>query len=173
MKRKHLWTPHWAGAIEGWTINFVIRNKWRTEPEHDFDDLYQDGYIYFIICKDRYPDVVDPQHFMRLYQTCLRNHLHTLSTSRTEDFTKRGGLVSELMESQKSLSLQKELDLLLEDAPEALKSLLDGTTYLGFLQDWETGWRECSDSRLRRILGEHLNEVLTWLEQQGVVPSKI
>ena len=98
--RKRLWSPQWAGAIEGWTINFVTRNLWRTVPQHDFDDLYQDGYIFFVICKERYPDVVDPQHFMKLFQSCLRNHVHTLSSQRSEDFHRRdNGLIQEHWDS--------------------------------------------------------------------------
>ena len=177
MKRKRLWTPQWEGAIEGWTINFITRNLWRTTPHHDFDDLYQDGYIYFITCKARYPEVVDPPHFMRLYQISLQNHLHTLSSERTADFKSRGGSSNhdtlEGLEAKQDSSLQKELELLLVGAPPALLAALSGDIYLGFLRDFGTGWRETNDGRLRRIFGEHLYEVLTWLRQQKLISAKI
>lgn len=85
MERESLtFVPQWEGSIEGWTINYINKNLWRVQPEHDIDDLYQDGYMFFLECKRRYPQVIDPPHFMRLYQTCLRNHITDLAWKRTQ-----------------------------------------------------------------------------------------
>jgi len=76
--------PSWDGPLEGWCVNYINKNVWRVIPEHDKDDLYQDAFLFFLVCKERYPQVSEPPHFMALMKTCLRNHINELATRRTQ-----------------------------------------------------------------------------------------
>lgn len=134
MERKTLaFTPQWEGPIEGWVVNFISKSVWRVSPQFDFDDLYQDAYLLFLVCCDRYPTVIEAPHFMRLIQTCLRNHVHDLASARTNrseismiqmgpggeevDIASLRGERCEKMD-------QLMLDLALEDAPESVRKLV-------------------------------------------------
>lgn len=155
------WSPRWEGEIEGWVINFIQRNVWRVSPEHGPDDLYQDAYIYFMDCKDRYPRVVDPPHFMRLFQTCLRNHLHTLASKRStraeirfSSYDDEGGdTLEQLIAAPDHLLAEVELALRTEDATEPLKRLFAACMARAnpapFRKIW--GQRETTNERLCRL----------------------
>lgn len=71
------WLPQWEGPVKGWARKFLYKNKWRCDPILDADDLLQDAYIVYLKVVDRYPEVREPAHFMSLYQTTLRNEVHT------------------------------------------------------------------------------------------------
>lgn len=78
-KRIEVWKPKWDPEIKGWTIKYVVKNKWRYEYVNDIEDLMQDAYLVYIKVCDSYPRVVDAPHFMALYKTSLRNMLHDKS----------------------------------------------------------------------------------------------
>lgn len=82
-RRKLKFIPRFEGPIEGWAKNYITKNRWRVEDYIDFDDLMQDAYEYFLIVRDRYPDITEPKHFMALFKRCLSNHFHDLSKTRT------------------------------------------------------------------------------------------
>lgn len=83
MERKQLrFHPKFDGPIKGWAVNYINKNIWRVEQHLGFDDLLQDAFEYFLICKNRYSTAKNAKHFMSLFQTCFRNHFHDLARSR-------------------------------------------------------------------------------------------
>lgn len=79
--------PVWAGSVEGWTVNYINRHLWKLQPDWAFDDVYQEAYIVFMDCVDRYPHVVDPPHFMSLYSRSISNWIIDEATRRTKKRT--------------------------------------------------------------------------------------
>jgi len=77
--------PEFDGPIAGWAVNYIKQNLWRFTPFLDFDDLYQEAYVKFRYVADKYPEVVEPQHFMSLFKISLVNHFHSLSWKRMEE----------------------------------------------------------------------------------------
>lgn len=74
-KTVDVWKPTWSPEIRGWARNYIVQNRWRCEQVHGIDDLMQDAYVVFLKVCDAYPRVVEPQHFMSLFKTSLRNML--------------------------------------------------------------------------------------------------
>lgn len=163
-------TPSWEGSIEGWVVNFINKQLWRVRPHFEFDDLYQDAYMFFLVCTERYPEVVDPPHFMSLFQRCFSNRINDLASRRTKDRvfayydenSEIGPPTSGdiLMRQQKTCPemMQADLDLLLDDAPPAVRALAETCLsapdeLLAFLRDEATGLRETIGERLGRLLG--------------------
>lgn len=68
-----------SGGLEGWTMKFIKANFWRFAAHYEFEDLVQEAWIKFLYVKEKYPRVVEPEHFMSLYKTSLRNHFHDLA----------------------------------------------------------------------------------------------
>jgi len=50
----------------------------------EFDDVFQDASLIFLECCDKYPNVVNAAHFMRLYTVSVCNHMHDLAKSATK-----------------------------------------------------------------------------------------
>jgi len=72
MERVRLnYTPEWAGSIEGYVMNQIHRNLWRMRGKYDFEDMYQEAYICFDFCCNKYSLVTEPAHFMALYKKAL------------------------------------------------------------------------------------------------------
>lgn len=132
MERKEIkFTPKWEGPIEGWATKYANKSVWRVRPEHDFDDLMQDAYIYFLTVKERYPRVVDPPHFMRLFQTCFINHINDLASRRTRRVDVAATSCSAPDADILELAVAKygnldevELELLIQDAPAEIQELI-------------------------------------------------
>lgn len=78
------WEPQWEGAIAGYAHNYCARNYWRVASFMDYEDMIQESYIKYLQCVRKYPRVVEPQHFMRLFQVALMNHFNTLSNKASE-----------------------------------------------------------------------------------------
>ena len=80
------WEPQWDGPISGYAHNFCAQNHWRVASFMDYDDMIQEAYIKYLHCARKYPRVVEPKHFMRLFQIALTNRFNTLS-----NFASRSG----------------------------------------------------------------------------------
>lgn len=80
--------PTWEGSVERWALRYCLQNEWRTLPEFDRDDLFQEAYFIFAMVCERYWQVNEARHFMRLFQICLRNRINRLSNDRTRRFAK-------------------------------------------------------------------------------------
>ena len=81
-RRVFAWKPEWEGSVKAWTVKFAVANVWRVSPACDVDDLVQDGYVFFRMIEEVYPDA-GPRNFMALYMRTFVNHVHDLATSRT------------------------------------------------------------------------------------------
>lgn len=83
MNRKKLpFNPVFYGVYQQWAYKEIERNFWRLHYLYDADDLAQDAYLKFLQCQLRYVGVVEtPEHFMSLYKTAFKNHLHDLASS--------------------------------------------------------------------------------------------
>lgn len=164
--------PNWHGPIEGWVRNYIASNKWRVEPHHDAGDMFSEAFLAFAKCEAMYPEVVDPRHFMRLFQRTFMNKIHNLASARTkryalaydengdrEDGT--GGNANAAIASQQRRSVEldeTELNLLIEDAPHVVRALIDAVMdapeeLLGFLRDEWHGLRETRAQRFARLAG--------------------
>ena len=156
------WTPTFEGILAGMATNMINKNLWRFTPLYDFDDLWQDAHLYFLICKDRYPEVVEPEHFTALYRTCLWNHFHALANSRSATIS---GLVIETESGEMDFFDQQpgrdpnedphaDLAARLEAAPDEVKKLIEGTTRFGRPRKCKrnrNGTRETTNQFLRRL----------------------
>jgi len=81
-KRECFWSPEWD-YYKPFALNFIKENKWRCDPVTDgWKDLQQDCWIVFDRVRRAYPRVVEPQHFMSLFKTALRNEFATKARNR-------------------------------------------------------------------------------------------
>jgi len=79
--------PEFQGPIEGWVVNFLKRNYWKVAPLYDWDDLFQEAYLKFLVVSEKYPEVVDPPHFMALFKTSFIRRFIDLSKKKMLDPT--------------------------------------------------------------------------------------
>ena len=161
--------PTWEGPVEGWTINTINKQIWRVVPQYDFNDLLQEAFTYFLICCERYPEVLDPPHFMALYKRCFLNRINDLAARRTKDrafsYDEGGGDggagpddVLMMVRSPAMHLQQAELDADIEAASGPLSNLLKAVQelpeeLLKFLRAETTNLRETTSIRLARLAG--------------------
>ncbi len=72
-----------VGTI-GWLHRYARRHFWRLPSWYDYDDLIQDGYLNWLRITQRYTDVTERKHMMRLFQICFVNHVNNLSNWKTK-----------------------------------------------------------------------------------------
>lgn len=134
--------PQWSGSIEGWTVKYINNQLWRMRPLYDFDDLYQECYIYFIDCVKRYvnhpradrPPVTQAPHFMSLYRITIVNGMNDIATLRTKKHIERSasdfsGYDNQRMAIESIAATQGclddlEMQLMLDDAPPVVHELV-------------------------------------------------
>jgi DNA-directed RNA polymerase specialized sigma24 family protein len=125
--------PTWKGPIEGWATNHINRNLWKVTPRYDFDDLFQDAYLFFLICCERYTTVSTPQHFMSLFQRCLSNHILDLAAKRTKEaqvsanviLNESGDDLISTLKAKRSGLEEVESAILIEDAVGPLANIAE------------------------------------------------
>lgn len=133
MNRKKLpFNPVFYGVYQQWAYKEIKRNFWRLHYLYDIDDLAQDAYLKFLQCERRYVGVVEtPEHFMALYKTAFKNHLHDLAIST---ITSSG--ISTLDEVKESGGMiedgEGELAVLLSRAPYPLSRLFSAIETVEF-----------------------------------------
>jgi hypothetical protein len=66
-------------GMDKWLRRFAWENHWRVAWVYTLEDLIQDGYLYYVKCRNTYPDITERRHFMRLFQTSFRNHITDLA----------------------------------------------------------------------------------------------
>jgi hypothetical protein len=64
--------------IVGWVYNFSVTNYWKVSAFYELDDLFQDGLVCAVKCRNRYGGITDP-HLMSLTQTAFSRHLIDLT----------------------------------------------------------------------------------------------
>jgi hypothetical protein len=156
------YSPTWEGPIEGWTVNYLKNQAWRTEPEMDLDDLVQEAFLIFDKCAGAYPRVTSPSHFMSLYKTSIINRVHRLAGNRSRrkevhvtGKNEEGELVDglELIPTGFEEQEDVEIRLLMEDLPgpifRVLKAAMDGDLEQEFVRS--EGIRETTNQFLCRI----------------------
>ncbi len=69
-----------AGAVEGWSVNYIIRHAWRTRPEFDVDDLRQEAFLVYRKVIDKYSvKATSEKHLMALYKRSLANRIQNIA----------------------------------------------------------------------------------------------
>lgn len=125
------------GAIKGYTLNFLKKNKWKVSGYLEFEDLMQEAYATYLLIKDRYGTVVDSQaHFMSLYKSSLRNKITDLSLKAT-DHRKNSTIYDQVDEDSEDSILdllvglednEAIFDDLVANAPSEIKSVINYVT---------------------------------------------
>lgn len=75
--------PRWGGAIEGYVVNYAVRNLWRVGASMELGDVVNEAYLVFDRCARKYPELDTPQHFMALFKTSWVRHFTDLSNADT------------------------------------------------------------------------------------------
>ena len=78
-RERIVYTPTWCKEYEKWVRGFVNVHSWRVDPMYGPDDLVQEAYITFRHLADRYPRLMDPQHFMALFKRAVINKMNDRS----------------------------------------------------------------------------------------------
>lgn len=76
---KLLYIPTFNGPIEGYVVNFLRSQRWRTKALMEHDDLLQEAYLVFLRLSKKYPRIDTPQHFMALFKTSWYRHYTDLA----------------------------------------------------------------------------------------------
>lgn len=85
MRRKPF-NPYFDKGLRGWVVQMAQRHYWRVAAWYDLDDLIQDGYLAFAICKSRYQDRVENKaHFMALFKRVYFSIITNMANARTRD----------------------------------------------------------------------------------------
>lgn len=160
-----------AGA-QGWITKTARRNYWRVCQWYELDDLIQDGVLYFYKIANRYPDVTNKAHLMRLFQVSYINYIHDLAKQKTRQPDARvsdlfANVVDEFTALDNIAPAQPEmsyLQVLIDEAPQAVRSVLKllesdaGRQQLkSRYRIRENGHRETLNERLHRLTGIDLD----------------
>lgn len=70
-------------GVSGWIYKTARENLWRVSGFIEFDDLVQDGFMFWQRIVTRYPNVTHRPHQMALFKTAFHNHIHDLSKKKT------------------------------------------------------------------------------------------
>lgn len=81
--RPEIWSPEWDDATERWTRKVCAQHAWRTRPLLDEEDLEQECRLKWLRCRELYPQVVEPAHFMALYKRAVLRHFTTRARERS------------------------------------------------------------------------------------------
>jgi len=82
-RAKLVWTPRWEGEIAGYAHKQITKHLWRLTPYYEHADAMQEAWLVYRKLTERYPDVIEPAHFMALFATSLSRHLINMSRKRT------------------------------------------------------------------------------------------
>lgn len=151
----------------GWLVNTARRNLWRVPTDYTLEDLVQDGYLVYYRVSNKYPDVTEPRHLMRLFQVSFNNHINTLSKKRTRvpllcasDLCTTHTDESKFWDAVLDHADPQELSVMLHNAPplvrQALSLYLDDKTCSSMRSRYRVrkdGTRETLNERMCRLLG--------------------
>jgi hypothetical protein len=141
-------------SAKGWLYKTARAHFWRVASWYEFNDLVQDGFFTYHRIVTRYPNVTEPKHRMRLFQTAFTNHIHDLSKKRTnQEF--------ELTESVVGLDLSLLDTFILPDTSEMIATLPPKLRQcIDVIQNknkqryrHKPGRRETHNERLCRLIG--------------------
>lgn len=135
-KRREIlgYVPTFNRAIAGWSVNFIKKNIWRLHGTYDFEDLFQEAYLVFLICskKYRYDRVENGAHFMALFKrsfsNCISDYAKKASKQReqlVQNITVIDGKEIDLFDSlEGGLSNEGKLHVAIEQAPSFVRSYI-------------------------------------------------
>lgn len=165
IRKRPRFIPLWEGAIEGWVVNFITKNVWRTKPAYDWCDLYQESYLCYDRCVHMYPEVVEAPHFMRLVQVTTLNRITDLANKRT----KRREVPMEVGDEDSTMCLldmvpnnmlgisdyENEEWKVMKDSPQLLRRLVRVLTASDVVLAYRVvgGIRETTNELLCRLVG--------------------
>lgn len=78
------YTPEFKGPIEGWVVNHLRTNYWKVGRTMAREDVLQEAYLVFLRCKQKYPKMDTPQHFMSLFKTSWSRQFINFANADTE-----------------------------------------------------------------------------------------
>ncbi len=87
-KRERLvFVPKFNRSISGWSVKFIRKNLWRLHCQGDFDDMFQEAYLIFLVCAKKYGGgcAKNGAHFMALYKRAFINHFTDLTKKASKD----------------------------------------------------------------------------------------
>ena len=175
-------------GVRGWIFKTAMKNYWRMASWYDFEDLIQDGFLHFYRVRERYKDVKDKPHLMRLFQTCYRNHIHDLANKRTRtpehlfvDLITPDSSEYDVLDRLKGIEEEiGPLLVLLRQAPSEVREVLElfltdsGLCKLSGPTLRFDNARETFNAKLCRLLGKNsercdvLGSVRVFFSEQGV-----
>lgn len=123
--------PRWAGAIEGYTVNYIRRHYWRVQYSMDWEDIMQECRCLFLkLCREYADEVDNGAWFMGLYKRSLGNLITDLSKEDT--YLRRCTRETELATDDTEWLLERigtednegTLNCLVQDAPEEVRAVI-------------------------------------------------
>jgi hypothetical protein len=76
--------PTFEGPIQGYIANNIQPNLWKWSPLYEREDMMQEGYLVFVRCAGKYPNLDTPQHFMALFKMAWSRHCVDLAKKATK-----------------------------------------------------------------------------------------
>jgi len=67
-----------------WMFKTAQRNFWKVHRWYEFDDLIQDGYMWWYRMVQKYDQVTEIKHMMRLFQIRYIQHVNDIANARTK-----------------------------------------------------------------------------------------
>ena len=166
------WEPSWDPEISGWAGKFIDKHKYKIDPIYEFEDLIQEAYCKYLLCIERYPQVVVPRHFMALFKSALFNHFFDLARVYRDKQNNSVLLEEDLSVFENTLKDENILNgyqaVVLSEMPIELKTWLLSYFNNEDLQKFRASYsssgdvlsqRESFNDRIRRItgMGENLD----------------
>lgn len=154
--------PDWKGPIEGYVVNFMIKNEWRVANTMDRSDIMQEAYCVFLRVSRKYK-VSKPAHFMALFKSTWANHFTDLSI----DDTKSRIIVTDVDEEAGTMTVGEVendgyLATLIRQAPQEVLMVLN--LMLRAPQELVTevlsSWNGNTDARSKSNGSRRVNELL-------------
>lgn len=158
-------------GVVGYIHRYAKKNHWRVAKWWSYDDLVQECLLCYCQARNRYPEVVDPPHFMDLFKRCLISHIgdflriqgrhakHGFSETPMSVMVKVGedGEFEPVEIGEPEMAT---LFTLIKEAPAEIKTVLEAlVSDIGLDKLCEPyrvgnhGVRETTNARLRRIAG--------------------
>lgn len=126
-----MYIPVWEGPIEGYTVNYMKRHRWRVARTMEWEDIMQECQCLFLkLCREYEDEYLTRRMFMGLYKTSLRNLIHDLSKEDTyfRECTCESDLGDEDQECLDARISSEEnegtLGCMIEDAPDEVRAVM-------------------------------------------------
>lgn len=82
MVKRIAFDPYFDTGLKKWIYKTAHQNYWRVASWLDLDDLIQEGFLCFAICRARY-EPANKSHFMSLVKITFLNQITDLANKRT------------------------------------------------------------------------------------------